>query len=815
MRLSQKITLMIGGLVLVSLLALSTIVFLIQQATNKSMIVAELAERRDAARMGFTSYLESIDQDLNLWASLPLTRDALGQFSEAWTGLGQSRASTLQRLYIAENPNPLGEKDKLEYALDGSGYSDRHRQYHPSFNSLKDERGYYDVFLIDPDGNIIYTVYKELDYATNLMDGEFADSGLGAVFRAAKGAAGNSTAFVDFAPYEPSYGAPASFIAKRVEATDGTLLGVIAFQMPIDRLAALVGDLGHGTYAMVVGDDRLLRNEDARFGEGSILTQKIPGTAVSEAIGGTTGEYSDSRDGTRYLQAAAPLEFHGTTWAFVAETSEHLAFSPVRHIRNTMFFLALACLAVSIAVALWLARSISRPIASLSSVLRSVADGDLNVAVPYSDRRDEIGGIATSIDHFIEQNAKMEALKKQGEEIEERERATLAEKQQAESEAQRREIELAAANRSKNEDQRQREIAAAQEIAGVVDACAMGDFTKRLGVDGKDGVFLELSRGINRISEITNEGLKDISAAMAALSSGDLTFRIDGDNVGIFGKITDDVNESMEGLIRIVNGIRDSTVTTNLSVDEISAAADTLAGRTESNAATLEETHAALVNMAEAVKQSTTSTSSAGERSSQVVQETQNGIRIVEEAVAAIQQVKESSGAIAKIVDLIEGIAFQTNLLALNAGVEAARAGESGRGFSVVATEVRALAARSTKAAKDISEIIADSEAKVENGVQLTGQSARVLEGIAVSVREVASQIGAVEKLSKDQNCSIEEIKVASNHIEHSTQENAAMFEETNASIQTMKTEFSSLLELVDTFKLSDGAVAEDWRAVS
>ncbi|MCP3970451.1 MAG: HAMP domain-containing protein [Rhodobacteraceae bacterium] len=193
---------------------------------------------------------------------------------------------------------------------------------------------------------------------------------------------------------------------------------------------------------MVVGDDRLLRNEDPRFGEASVLTREISGPAVAEAIAGVTGEFSDSRDGTRYLQAAAPLNFHGTTWAFVAEIPAQLAYAPLRQIRNTMIYLALGCLAVSIAAALWLAQSISRPIARLSTVLRTVTDGDLEVLVPYSDRRDEIGGIATSIGHFKEQNAKMEALKKQGEETEAREKAALAERQKAEAQARRRELEL-------------------------------------------------------------------------------------------------------------------------------------------------------------------------------------------------------------------------------------------------------------------------------------------------------------------------------------------------------------------------------------
>ncbi len=240
----HKKTLLIGGLVLVSLLVLSTIVFLVQKASTENMIVADLAERRDAARTGFASYLESINQDLNLWASLPLTQDALDKFSKAWTSLGEDRASTLQRHYITENPNPTGEKDKLVYVRDGAGYSFFHRQFHPGFNSLKDERGYYDVFLIDPDGNIIYTVCKELDYATNITTGEFADSGLGEAFRAATNAAGNNLAFVDFAPYEPSLGAPASFIAKKVVANDGTLLGSSPSKCRSTGLRRLLATLG-------------------------------------------------------------------------------------------------------------------------------------------------------------------------------------------------------------------------------------------------------------------------------------------------------------------------------------------------------------------------------------------------------------------------------------------------------------------------------------------------------------------------------------------------------------------------------------------
>jgi len=78
----------------------------------------------------------------------------------------------LQDLYITNNSYPTGEKHKLDFARDGSRYSQAHRHYHPWFRKLLEERGYYDIFLISTDGDVIYSVFKELDYATNLLHGE-------------------------------------------------------------------------------------------------------------------------------------------------------------------------------------------------------------------------------------------------------------------------------------------------------------------------------------------------------------------------------------------------------------------------------------------------------------------------------------------------------------------------------------------------------------------------------------------------------------------------------------------------------------------
>jgi methyl-accepting chemotaxis protein len=146
-----------------------------------------------------------------------------------------------------------------------------------------------------------------------------------------------------------------------------------------------------------------------------------------------------------------------------------------------------------------------------------------------------------------------------------------------------------------------------------------------------------------------------------------------------------------------------------------------------------------------------------------------------------MSEIEESAGRIAKIIDVIEDIAFQTNLLALNAGVEAARAGEAGRGFAVVASEVRALAQRSSDAAREINDLITSSGTQVQRGVELVNRAGTALEQIVSSVAEISDLVAGIAASSKEQSTGVSEINTAVNQLDQSTQQNAAMFEETTA----------------------------------
>ena len=297
-------------------------------------------------RARLLEYLESVREETRFWNQERVMRAALLEFSEAFRELGPDATATLQRLYIDDNPYPTGEKDNLASADDGSRYSEVHGRYHYWLRHFLVHRGVYDVFLFDPEGDLVYTSFKERDYATNLVTGPWKDTDLGAAFRAARDNPFPShVAFFDFAPYEPSYGAPASFFSSPVLDDAGALLGVVAFQIPADRIndilqvTAGMGESGE-TYA--VGEDFLMRS-DSRFSEESTtLVTRVETVAAREALAGDEGlAIIDDYRGIPVLSAYGPLDFEGVRWAVMAEIDEAELRAPTEHVGRAALLAAL------------------------------------------------------------------------------------------------------------------------------------------------------------------------------------------------------------------------------------------------------------------------------------------------------------------------------------------------------------------------------------------------------------------------------------------------------------------------------------------
>ncbi|MDQ0458449.1 methyl-accepting chemotaxis protein [Rhizobium paknamense] len=302
------------------------------------------------------------------------------------------------------------------------------------------------------------------------------------------------------------------------------------------------------------------------------------------------------------------------------------------------------------------------------------------------------------------------------------------------------------------------------------------------------------------------DAISQIGQSVAALENGDLTQTLDRPFVPTMENLRRDYNKALSNLRQTLFAVSESSRSIAASTGEIAGATGDLARRTERQAASVEEAAAALEEITRTVGEAANRTENMGKLVEESRQHAENSGQIVGNAVAAMGEIEQSSRQISTILSVIDEIAFQTNLLALNAGVEAARAGEAGKGFAVVAQEVRELAQRSASAAKDIRSLIVTSTAQVEKGVGLVAATGKALDRILNEVNELNSHVSALVKAAREQSGALNEINTSINVVDQSTQQNAAMVEETTAATHSLSREAESLFDLVKVFKLtSDG----------
>ena len=389
-------------------------------------------------------------------------------------------------------------------------------------------------------------------------------------------------------------------------------------------------------------------------------------------------------------------------------------------------------------------RAIVRPLSGMTNYMTALARGDYEEEVPFQSRRDEVGVMAHSV-----------AIFREG--VLERRDARLREEEAR--------VEGDAARQRREELQREDDL----KRKAVVDALAMG---------------------------------------LDHIARGDLTFRLNAALAPEYEKLRSDFNDAITTLAGTLRDISAATQSVHGGASEISMAADDLSRRTEQQAAALEETSAALNGIVDTVRR----TSEMAAEARQVVigakgQADMSG-DIVRNAMASMTAIETSSRQIGKIIGLIDEIAFQTNLLALNAGVEAARAGEAGRGFAVVAQEVRALAQRSTEAAKEIKALISSSTSEVESGGSLVRETGEAFAKIGEQVVQITQLVEAIAMSAQDQSNSLREVNSAVGQMDQTTQQNAAMVDETTSASHALTEKANDLGRLVGQFRLDSAAAS-------
>ena len=630
----------------------------------------------------------------------------------------------LQSQFIALNPNPLGEKDKLDSLGDNSEYDIAHKRYHPTVRKFQQEFGYYDVFIVEPtNGNIVYSVFKELDYATSLKNGPYRQSGIAEAFNAALTLSDGDTYLTDFAAYLPSYDNAASFISSPIY-DKGSLIGVLIFQMPIDVINSLMTlkgkwtDSGFGQSGEIylVGKDYTLRNESRFFEEDkagylklvksvgmkeasniankdtTISIQPVNTKGVAKALAGETGFdiFNDYRE-VSVLSSYAPVKVGNHTWAIMSEIDEEEAMMSVTKLTNYIYGVGVSILAgtslLSLLVAFQLSISLIKPLNILANKFTDLSEGEADLTVRLEQTNTpEINRIVFGFNSFI---------------------------------------------------------------------------------DGIGNTFSSVKGSVSRIASSGTELGVTTEQTSATLKEQELSI--------------DKVKESVQQFSR--------------SISEVS-----------------EQTTSAMTQANQAKDQ----TAENSERASLAVENIKHLVAEVNSSSETIKELQSSVQDIRDVLSVINGIAEQTNLLALNAAIEAARAGEQGRGFAVVADEVRSLASRTQESTViiqtqinkliEVTKMSSDSMERAsisaEGGIHLVevvNESLTELQTIIINLSNMSSEIASASQM---QGYTIDFITESVNELSSRAHE----ITESSTHISGVSNELSSVAETLkndtDRFKV-------------
>jgi len=732
-----------------------------------------------------TGYFKDIAVDLTMFAARADTVTQIDNMTRSFIEANVQGKGTeaLHTAYIKNNPNPQWERAKIDgVGAIGGTYDGQHKRFHPTWHNLLEQKQYDDVLLFNADGILLYTVQKNDDFATDFSKGggnPLSEAPLGLLLRQVAAMPAGEVAFADFSFYQPA-GRPESFMATPVYKDD-KYEGALVFELSsagISKKMDSIRGLGQTGEAMIVGADGLMRTQSRFTTDPNVLVTPVRSDLVTAAIDGqtVTGDIADFR-GRHVVAKAAPFAFAGTRWAVMAVESDAEVFAPVDQMRNTMLLIGLALLAAAAVIGYIFSRSITRPLTRLTASMKALAEGQLDAEVTDAGRHDEIGEMARTVEVFRESALKVNSM-------------TEGERRAAADRRVERSTMMQALQRSFGE---------------VVDAAQQGDFGRRVEAEFPDRELNVIAASINNLVETVERGLGETGRVLSALANTDLTHRVEGEYEGAFHQLKTDTNAVAEKLGDIVGRLKDTSRTLKTATTEILSGANDLSERTAKQAATIEETSAAMEQLANTVLENAQRAKEASVVAGTVTQTAEEGGAVMVKATDAMERITNSSGKISNIIGLIDDIAFQTNLLALNASVEAARAGEAGKGFAVVAVEVRRLAQSAAQASSEVKGLIEQSGTEVKTGSKLVLEAASKLQAMLVAARSSNELMDGIARQSQDQAASIEEVNAAVRQMDEMTQHNAALVEETNAAIEQTEAQAVALDGIVEVFTTTSG----------
>ncbi len=339
------------------------------------------------------------------------------------------------------------------------------------------------------------------------------------------------------------------------------------------------------------------------------------------------------------------------------------------------------------------------------------------------------------------------------------------------------------------------EVKIEDEVKAIVQCAVAGDLSQRISMQGKQGFMRVLGEGINELTGVAESVISDAVNVIEGVSAGDLTHTIERDYQGMFKRLKDATNGTVQKLSETISDVRWAADALSSASEQISATAQSLSQSASEQAASVEQTSASIEQMSASVGQNAENAKITDSMASKAAKEAGEGGRTVKSTVAAMKQIASKIG-------IIDDIAYQTNLLALNAAIEAARAGEHGKGFAVVAAEVRKLAERSQLAARDISDVAGSS-------VELAERAGKLLNAIVPSIGKTSDLVQEISAASDEQATGIGQINDAMNQLSQATQQNASASEELAATSEELSGQAERLQQMMAFFSTDAMAQSE------
>jgi methyl-accepting chemotaxis protein len=729
------------------------------------------------------------------------TADFMAEYQKRNTGRMVDMASTvanlpdltmnLQYQYIAANPNPLGSKNALDRANDGSRYSELHGALHPYLRTALKQFGLYDIFLVEPkNGTIVYTVFKELDFATSLVNGPYAKTKIGDAFRQTWNLDKPGTvALSEFGEYLPSYNDQAAFLGTPI-FDGGKKIGVLLVQVPIDKINSVMthegkwkerglGDSGE-TYLVSAADGTsrsiargAVENlaeytksvKDAGFAQGLANAVGAKGTniglvpiktlATTEAFEKNAAGFGvyPNYSKTSVLGAYAPLNVLGLKWAIIAEIKTTEAFAPVAKVREKVVVwstgIAVALLGLGLLIAFSLLRSVTRPITKMQATVSAIAAGDMSARSQLGGD-DEFGQLSRAFDNLLDDRV-----------------SRLAE---AENE---------------NEDLNNSVVQLLQAVAQLSNK----DLTVKAPVTAN--VIGTVSDSINLLTHETGRVLSEVTSIAAQVKLSTERVKRQGESVTATAAAErSDVERASENLSNA------NKVMTQVA--ELAAASNRAAEQaTASNTTALNSVNESVRGM-EGIRES------------------------IAEAEKRIKRLGERSQEITGIVNLINTIAERTHVLALNASMQAAAAGDAGRGFAVVAEEVQRLAESSRQATQQIAQLVNNIQIETADTINTVNKTiAQVVAGSDLAAKSgqqmretqqsTASLVELVKRITSSAQVQMKittELRNRVHQIGASTEKTAAEILLQSEATADLSKSADRLVESVRVFKLPNPRAA-------